>query len=175
MRSQLTCLFHQVRGVTFPNPSLVISASRDATVRTWRGSAPPQYEGTIASHGSAFINAIAYLSPSKEFPEGLIISGGKDTVIEVREPRKAPDANAERLLLGHAHNVCSLDVSPNGQWIVSGSWDASARVWSVGKWNCEAELVDHEASVWSVLAYDNETIITGELIKAPAELLADRV
>lgn len=101
------------------------------------------------------------LPPTKQFPDGLIISGGKDTVIEVREPGKAPDVNAERLLTGHAHNVCTLDVSPDGQWIVSGSWDASAMVWNVKTWECESILEGHEASVWSVLAYDSETIITG--------------
>ena len=82
-------------------------------------------------------------------------------MVEVREPGRPPDADAERLLIGHAHNICSLDVSPDGTWIVSGSWDASARVWSIGKWETLAVLENHEASVWSVLAYDKDTIITG--------------
>ena len=82
-------------------------------------------------------------------------------MIEVREPNKPPDSNAERLLLGHAHNVCALDISSDGKWIVSGSWDGTARIWSIGKWDCEAVLEDHQGSVWSVLAYDSDTIITG--------------
>lgn len=57
--------------------------------------------------------------------------------------------------------MCALDVSAEGGWVVSGSWDASARVWRVGKWECEALLEGHEGSVWDVLAYDRETIITG--------------
>ena len=91
----------------------------------------------------------------------MIVSGGKDTIIEVREPGKPPEENAERLLTGHAHNVCALDVSSEGGWIVSGSWDGTARVWSIGKWDCEAVLEGHEGSVWSVLAFDKDTIITG--------------
>lgn len=65
-------------------------------------------------------------------------------MIEVREPSKKPEDNAEALLLGHSHNVCSLDVDPAGRFIVSGSWDAEARIWPVGKWECETVLRGHE-------------------------------
>jgi len=90
-----------------------------------------------------------------------VISGGKETIIEVRNLGKTPKESADALLLGHAHNVCSLDVSPDGRWVASGSWDATARVWDVGKWECEAVLEGHEGSVWDVLAYDANTVITG--------------
>ena len=94
-------------------------------------------------------------------------------MIEVRQPSKTPDENAERLLMGHGHNVCSLDISPEGGWIVSGSWDASARVWNTRNWDCQAVLEGHQASVWSVLAFDPETIITGMSPRAYC-LLHDR-
>lgn len=149
--------------MAYPSANLVVSASRDATVRTWKllSSSPPKYDGTISSHGTAFINAVAFVPPSKAYSDGLIVSGGKDTVIEVREPGKPPEENAERLLMGHGHNICALDVSPDSRWIVSGSWDSFARVWGLEKWECEAILEGHGGSVWSVLAYDENTIITG--------------
>ncbi|KAL8716366.1 MAG: hypothetical protein Q9220_000273 [cf. Caloplaca sp. 1 TL-2023] len=152
-----------VRGVAFPDPKSVLSASRDATVRVWKllEPTPPKYDCSISSHGSSFVNAVAYCPPLKGYPDGLIISGGKDTIIDVREPGREPDQDAEALLLGHAHNVCALDVSPDGGYIVSGSWDSSARVWKVGKWECESVLEGHQGSVWAVLAYDHDTIITG--------------
>jgi phospholipase A-2-activating protein len=136
----------QVRGVTFPTSKAVISASRDGTVRLWKllSDNPPLYDATISSHATAFVNCVTYLPPTALFSEGLIVSGGKDTVIEVREPSKKPEDNAEALLLGHSHNVCSLDVDPSGKFIVSGSWDAEARIWPVGKWECEAVLKGHE-------------------------------
>ncbi|CAL8577179.1 WD repeat protein Lub1 [Xanthoria parietina] len=152
-----------VRGVAFPHPKLVVSASRDTTVREWKllEPEPPRYDCSITSHGSAFVNAVAFCPPIKGYPDGLIISGGKDTIIEVREPGREPDKDAEALLLGHAHNVCALDVSQDGTYVVSGSWDSSARVWTVGKWECDALLEGHQGSVWAVLAYDRDTIITG--------------
>jgi phospholipase A-2-activating protein len=88
------------------------------------------------------------------------VSGGKDVVIDVRQPSKKPEDNAEALLLGHSQNICALDVDPAGKFIVSGSWDSEARIWPVGKWECDAVL-KHEHNVWAVLAFNSDTIITG--------------
>ncbi|KAJ5461640.1 uncharacterized protein N7458_003192 [Penicillium daleae] len=152
-----------VRAVAFPNPNVILSASRDATVRLWKlvSSPPPTYDYTIAAHGQAFINSLAYLPPTAEFPEGLVLSGGQDTIIEARQPSKSATDNADAMLLGHGHNICALDVSPDGGWIVSGSWDSTARLWRVRKWETEVVLEGHGGSVWAVLAYDKNTIITG--------------
>ncbi|PWY75152.1 PFU-domain-containing protein [Aspergillus heteromorphus CBS 117.55] len=152
-----------VRAVAFPNPNAIFSASRDATVRLWKlvSTPPPAYDYNITSHGQAFINALAYYPPTPEFPDGLVLSGGQDTIIEARQPGKAADDNADAMLLGHTHNVCALDVSHEGGWVVSGSWDSTARLWRVGKWECDVVLEGHQGSVWTVLAYDKDTVITG--------------
>lgn len=134
-------------------------------MRLWKllSQRPPKYDASIVTHGSAFINAITFMPPTPAYRDGLIISGGKDTVIEVRQPDRPPEQNAEALLVGHAHNICALDVCVEGEFIVSGSWDSTARLWSIGKWGSEALLEGHDGSVWTVLAYDRKTIITGLL------------
>ena len=154
----------QVRAVVFPSQNIVLSASRDTTVRIWKlvSSNPPKYDDFISSHGSAFINAVTYRPPTKEFPDGLVISGGKDTIIEVKQPGNAPEQSPEALLLGHGHNVCALDTNTEVDFVVSGSWDGTARVWGIGKWECETLLEGHGGSVLAVLAYDSKLIITGE-------------
>ncbi|KAF1943858.1 phospholipase A-2-activating protein [Clathrospora elynae] len=152
-----------VRGVAFPSPSSVVSASRDYTVRVWAQQSlnPPTWDSTIKTHGKEFVNALAIVPPSADFPEGLIVSGGKDQIIDVRQPSKNLEDDAEALLIGHGNNVCALDVSEDGRYIVSGSWDTEARVWEVGKWGDSRVLKGHDAAVWAVLAYDSNTIITG--------------
>lgn len=147
----------------FPEPNAVITASRDHTVRVWRktGDNPPAYECNIVTQGQEYINSVAYIAPSSDYENGLIVSGGKDTIIEVKKPNTSPGDNAERLLIGHAHNICSLDVSPKATYIVSGSWDKQAIVWKVGKWEPEFILTGHDASVWGVLALDETTVVTG--------------
>ena len=153
----------QVRAVIFPSARNILSASRDGTVRSWllTSPKPATYDDTIAVQASSFINSLTYAPPSKDYPEGLLVSAGKDTIIDVRQPGRPADHNAERLLLGHANNVCALDAASDGLTIISGGWDRQARIWNVEKGDTVAELKGHEASVWAVLAFDEKHIITG--------------
>lgn len=153
-----------VRCVAFPSSASVVSASRDSTVRLWKqeASTPPTYDSTIVkTHGKEFVNSLAIVPSSSQYPEGLIVSGGKDQIIDVRQPGKSIEDNADALLIGHGNNVSALDISQDGRYIVSGSWDMEARVWEVGKWGESITLGEHGAAVWAVLAYDDNTIITG--------------
>lgn len=136
-------------------------------MRQWTltSSKPVTYDDTIAVQSSSFVNSLAFVPPSSAHPEGLIVSGGKDTIIDVRPPGRSPADNAERLLVGHANNVCALDATADGL-LVSGGWDAQARVWHVDQGECAAQLEGHDAAVWGVLAYDQNTIITACADKA---------
>ncbi|TIA20014.1 PFU-domain-containing protein [Aureobasidium pullulans] len=152
-----------VRAVVSPSARCIFSASRDGTVRQWLLTPPnpPTYDDTIAVQASSFVNSLTYAAPSSAHSDGLLVSAGKDTIIDVRRPFQSPDTDAERLLIGHANNVCSLDASPDGDTLVSGGWDTQARVWSISKGECTAELKGHDAAVWAVMVYDDSTIITG--------------
>lgn len=132
-------------------------------MRQWSlaASQPPTYHDTIAVQSSSFINALAFIPPAGAYPDGLVVSAGKDTIIDVRAPGRSTTDNAERLLLGHANNICALDVGFNGDTVVSGGWDAQARVWNLENGNTAAELKGHTAAVWAVLVYDENTILTG--------------
>ena len=135
---------------------------------------PPTYDCTLASHGTHFVNSLAFVPPSSNYPDGLIVSGGQDAIIEFRRPGRSPQDNADALLLGHQGNVCSLDVSEDGKAFVSGSWDSDARVWQLGKMEATSVLQGHEANVWAVLWYDKETIITGESHMAYRDTIVQR-
>lgn len=154
-----------VRGVTFPTNATVLSASRDHSVRRWQRSGA-DFQSHITTQGTDYINSIAYLPPSSAHPDGLVVSGGRDAIIDVRSPSASAGDNAERLLIGHTNNVCALDVTPDGKYFVSGGWDGQARVWSVDTWVTEFVLSGHEGtSVWAVMALDDRTILTGSTDK----------
>lgn len=163
LSAQLAAHEADVRDVSFPYPELILSASRDHTVRTWSRTAtsPPTFEPHVVNQGSEFINSLACLAPSQEFPKGLVISAGTDSIIDVRSVAATTSDNAERLLIGHARNVCALAVVPGSRFIVSGSWDSTARVWSVGKWETEVVLEGHEGAVWDVLPLSEKLVVTG--------------
>ncbi|KAF5135103.1 Ubiquitin homeostasis protein lub1 [Metarhizium anisopliae] len=153
-----------VRSVAFASPEVILSVSRDCTVRKWsRGSqTPPSFEGTLVSRGSEYVNSVTFFPPSADHPNGLIISGGKDTVIEVKSPAAASTDHAERLLIGHANNVCTLSVAPSGSYLLSGGWDGQARIWNLQKWETVLNLGGHDGmAVWSVVALDDKTAVTG--------------
>lgn len=133
-------------------------------MRLWRRGPrpPPSFQGSLVSQGSEYINCLTFFPPTKDRPDGLVVSGGKDTIIEVKSPRSSSTDNAERLLIGHSHNVCALDVSPNGTFLVSGGWDGQARVWDLNKWETRFMLGGHKGmSVWGVVALDDKTVVTG--------------
>ncbi|KAH7185221.1 WD40-repeat-containing domain protein [Fusarium flagelliforme] len=164
LSAQLTGHEADVRAASFPSPDTVLTASRDCSVRVWRRTqeSPPNFEATLLSRGSEYVNSLSFFPPSSEHPNGYVVSGGKDTIIEVKSPNATSADNAERLLIGHSHNVCTIDVVPSGKYLVSGGWDGQARVWSPQKWETELSLSGHEGmSVWSVVALDDHTVVTG--------------
>lgn len=101
---------------------------------------------------------------------GYLVSGGLDALIYVRdfpEASSAPSPAPRQTLSGHSGNVCSLHASSDGRRLVSGSWDATARVWDTRDWSCSQILVGHQAAVWDALAIEGkgyeDTVLTGAL------------
>jgi eukaryotic-like serine/threonine-protein kinase len=76
--------------------------------------------------------------------------------LELRSIPSDPDA------LGHGAAITSLDVSPDGKTLVTGSWDHSVRLWDVESGRELAQLQGHSSEVWAVnFSPDGQRIITG--------------
>ncbi|KAJ3542307.1 hypothetical protein NM688_g5983 [Phlebia brevispora] len=148
-----------VRAVVSPTDNLILSASRDTTAVTWtRPSAgSPFAQQAVLRPGSRYINAIAYVPPSQDAPEGYVVTGGQDAIINIYSLASVRD-EPNFSLLGHTQNVCALDATPAGT-IISGSWDQTARVWK--NFELAWELTGHTQSVWTVLAVGTDTFLTG--------------
>ncbi|KAG8671905.1 hypothetical protein FPOAC1_005163 [Fusarium poae] len=164
LSAQLVGHESDVRAASFPSPDTVLTASRDCSVRAWRRTqaSPTSFDATLVSRGSEYVNSLSFFPPSNEHPDGYVVSGGKDTIIEVKSPNATSTDNAERLLIGHSNNVCTIDVAPSGKYLVSGGWDGQARIWSPQEWETELSLSGHKGkSVWSVVALNDHTVVTG--------------
>ncbi|GAA5951791.1 hypothetical protein JCM8115_005242 [Rhodotorula mucilaginosa] len=156
-----------VRCVTADRSSLksterLASTSRDGSARLWETTETPEgsrewrqaCEWREGHEG--YVNAARFVH-LKDSGDEYLATAGADSLIQVYTLSESPTCatNPSYTLLGHAHNVCALDVSGDGKQIASASWDMTARVWSwVGGedgWNCTSVLVDHGAAVWDVL------------------------
>ncbi|KAI8880183.1 phospholipase A-2-activating protein [Backusella circina FSU 941] len=144
----------------FSNDALV-SCSRDKTIRSWSRTSPNLFSPDKVYKGhDHFVNSVAVIRPNTEFPNGLVISGGSDKVINVYEPTQ-PE-NPRYALLGHTENVTTLSVSPSGH-IVSGSWDKKAIVWK--GFQQSYVLEGHSAAIWAVLFVEDDLVLTASADK----------
>ncbi|KAI9029264.1 WD40-repeat-containing domain protein [Hyaloraphidium curvatum] len=113
-----------------PTYPLVVTGSRDATLRVWRLPDPkvdPPYNGARAAH-----------------------AGGED---DGDAPAFDDDGPAENpyfvhVLTGHTNSVRALAAS--GNTLVSGSYDTTVRVWNLATGECSHVLRGHREKVYSV-------------------------
>lgn len=150
-----------IKAVRGPSEDLIISASRDKTVRSWfRTGANSFNESKFYLGHTSFVNSLVFFKPTTEYAKGLIISGSSDKIINVFDLDDVQDPIYS--LIGHSDNVCALDITPSGH-IVSGSWDKTAKIWK--NWQEAFTLNGHSHAVWAVLAVDDDLIFTGSADK----------
>ncbi|CAG5130369.1 unnamed protein product [Candidula unifasciata] len=129
----------------FPENGL-ISGSRDNTACLWvENEADNSYHRELVMRGhSNFVSSICVIPPDDTYPQGLIATGSNDKSILAYIPG-VPDPVFK--LTGHEGNVCALASGKFG-FLLSGSWDTTARVWLNQK--CVMVLEGHQMAVWAV-------------------------
>lgn len=144
-----------VRAVTCPSDTEVVSASRDLTARTWHISKEgcDGCENMVLLGHTNYVSAVCYQELDNEC---RILTGSHDKLIRVYN-FMSPEAIFT--LKGHEDTVCALAPGSH-KTIVSGSWDKSIKIWKDKK--CVSTLSGHEAAVWCVLVMSSVNI-TGRI------------
>ncbi|KNC52483.1 ubiquitin homeostasis protein lub1 [Thecamonas trahens ATCC 50062] len=163
-----------VRCVAALSSSTIATGSRDATIIIWHNvPETTTWEPMRTLYGHEhFVAALAVLGPPS-----LVAASGSDEPAPLDEadsvlPLLASAAYDNTVMIwdsaagvplarleGHTGNVCSLVVAPGGE-LISGSWDATARVWAPSDGHsahgpasrCVSVLEGHEGSVLALLA-----------------------
>lgn len=151
---------------------IVFTGSRDRRAIIWHRTSGNRFTPSLElGNHEGFVNACALLRSDASYA----LTAGQDKLIyayallssegqiSVQLDSKTSEPQPTRTLIGHTENVCALDVGPHGQYIVSGSWDKTAKVWR--NWECVATLKGHEQSVWAVLAVDHDRVLTASADK----------
>ena len=77
----------------------------------------------------------------------LIMTGGTTHTPRGWDPRMRDPAFD---LLGHTETIRALHLSSDGRYLLSGSSDATVRLWSIGEQRCLHTFTHHNSSVWSL-------------------------
>jgi WD40 repeat protein len=72
-----------------------------------------------------------------------------------------PESHVQAVARGHTDAVSLAAFSPDGRWVVTGSFDRTARVWEAATGRCLAELRGHSGWVYCAsFSSDNKTVVT---------------
>lgn len=117
--------------------------------------------GTLRDH----TDQVTCLKTSLGDPS-LLLSGSRDKTINVWQLNKSSESTYEgtvvRKLEGHHHIVEDIDLSSDGQFCLSASWDRTLRLWDLGTGDCTKKFHAHTNDVLSCsFSPDNRIIISG--------------
>ncbi|KAF2841509.1 WD40 repeat-like protein [Patellaria atrata CBS 101060] len=138
-----------------PDNRFVAAGSLDKSVRVWdtqTGYLVERLEGEVGHKDSVYSVAFA--------PNGTdIVSGSLDKTIKLWELSAPPRVVAGggprggkciRTFEGHKDFVLSVALTPNGQWVLSGSKDRGVQFWDPATGVAQLMLQGHKNSVISV-------------------------
>jgi WD40 repeat protein/predicted Ser/Thr protein kinase len=115
-----------------PDGAYIASGSTDRTVRLWR--ATDRQEVAVFHGHKGFVAEVAFSASGRHLLSvgayfgalGLGKSAAQDSTVRLWEVE--PEAGLP-VLRGHTSYVYPVAYSPDGQWIASGSWDDTVRLW----------------------------------------------
>lgn len=135
-----------VYGVSIsPDARLIATCGGDNSMCIWRRSGELLYRVRVGADG---LNAIDF-----SFDGRAIVAGGDEGIVHLwlLPPSDDPTVPIEHAeLRGHAGWVADVSFSPDGSFVLTGSYDGTARVWKLSSGQCVRILTGHEGAVSGV-------------------------
>lgn len=114
--------------------------------------------GVLSGHG----NWVTAIATTQEDPTLVLTASRDKTIIVWTLVREEENYGyARRALKGHNHFVSDIAISSDGQFALSGSWDATLRLWEIATGKSTRRFVGHTKDVLSVaFSADNRQIVS---------------
>lgn len=156
-----------VRALAVTKNEQILSGSRDKTAKLWSNNELSNSYSEKFSYKDQqnFVASVLYIEPTQEFPDGLVITGGNDSVILIYKPH---EPFAYFTIKEHTNTVSSLTSGILPNTFLSGSWDTSAKLWNISE-NSNSSITTfsgHAAAVWSVIQLIDSRIVTASADKS---------
>lgn len=150
-----------------PN-DLLVTGAMDSVARVWLRDSSSAVGGFVAMESATIFDHEHWVTASVALDGGGFATGSMDKNIRLF------DAQGQRyaLLRGHEGGVISLTTSADGKLLLSGSWDGTARVWSLETQQCLHVLSGHENGV-CVLGLPDGSLVTGSTGQQVGNTVAD--
>ncbi|KAJ7765499.1 hypothetical protein DFH07DRAFT_737719 [Mycena maculata] len=133
----------------------VASGSFDRTIKLWdltRSATPgAPSPGPLISLNPADANApksSVYALAADPFGHA-IASGGPERVVRMWDPRTGKRSGK---LVGHTDNIRAILLSEDAKYLLTGSADASIKLWSLATQRCLHTFTHHADSVWALFS-----------------------
>jgi WD40 repeat protein/serine/threonine protein kinase len=152
-----------------PNSRWVITGSADKTARVWNLTAEnPAANPRILTGHTNHVTELA-ISPDSRW----IVTASRassyprppDTTVHIWDLAASDPAAEPRVLTGHSRVIECLAISPDGHWLVTGSYDKTARIWDLTAENPGTNprvLSGHQDSIGSLaISPDSRWLVTG--------------
>ncbi len=132
----------------------IITAGSDSSIIIWNADRRTIYR-TLT--GLKARPNVAIFSVDNKFA----LSGGKDNIVSMWDLATMP-SKIVKTFEGHKGPIKSLDVSPNGKYLATGSTDGTIRIWDLLNTNLVYELKGHNKDVNSItFSPDGKTLVSG--------------